>query len=70
MKKTDDDFQFSQWLSDTMKEKHFSIMDLESRSGITNRVIWNYLHGKTSPTLTSMQLILKALGKKIKIIDA
>lgn len=45
-----------------MEERRLSITEVANKTGITNANISRILHGKTSPTLETIERIAKALG--------
>ena len=58
----DDEYYFSDWLNDQMREKDISIKDIAERSGITYTGIWNIVQGNTwSPRSDTRKRIADAI---------
>lgn len=60
---------FDKWLHNALMEKGWSGADLARISGVNKVSIYHYLAGDREPQFHSLQLILRALGKKITITD-
>lgn len=64
-----DEYWFGEWLLNEMEKQKLTRNKLAVRSGINHVTIGYYLTFKRMPNLLTMQILLKALGKKIEIVD-
>ena len=64
-----DEFDFSEWLKNTLEEKKMNHVTLAGMSGLSPQTTLCYLTAKRSPTLYSLGLMLDVLGKRIEIVD-
>ena len=62
-------FDFAKWLHKELMLKVWTGADLARISGVNKVSIYHYLEGEREPQFHSLQLILRALGKKITITD-
>lgn len=64
-----DDYWFGEWLLEEMEKQKMTRRQLAKKSGVNIVTIGYYVTFKRMPTLMTMELLLNALGKRIKIID-
>ena len=55
------DNEFGERLYELRKAKKLTQPELANRAGITVSSVWFYEKGKTSPTITTLELLCKAL---------
>ena len=62
-------FPFSKWLHNEMEECGMSTYKLAEETGMSRQTIIFYLKGERSPSIVSLEVILKVFKKHIKIVD-
>lgn len=60
---------FGSWLRMEKEKRGMRIIDVEKISGVSRYSIGQYLTQDYSPTLSTVQLLAEAFGKKIVIVD-
>ena len=60
---------FSTWLMNEMRNRKLTINQLAKMTGLNHVTIGYYVTASRSPTFASLEMILKALGKHIEIVD-
>lgn len=58
-----------QWLKEQMQERQWTTTVLAEKAGVDARTIRRYIKGDGTPTMYTFQLLLKALGKRMQIVD-
>lgn len=61
--------EFGKWLLDSMEERRLNCYQMANLTGLSHVTFGYYITGSRSPTLSSLKLILDALGKHIEIKD-
>ncbi len=51
-----------------MEEKGLTWRDVYIQSGVSRNTMVHWQHGKVGPNITTLQRILKTVGKKIEIV--
>ena len=61
------DWRFDKWLYDEMVKRGWDIQTMAEKTGLTRVAIAYYIGGARLPHLTSLLLILDALGMHLEI---
>ena len=62
------EFDFAEWLAEEMDRQGISINELAEKAGVHRLTIQYYLEYKRSPKLSTLKVLLDALGKRIEIV--
>ena len=60
---------FAEWLRRQMEEKQLSRYKLADKAGLSHVAIKYYEDGERCPRFDTLEMILKALGKHIEIVE-
>lgn len=63
------EFSFSGWLRERMKEQGLSQMALAEMTGITLSTICGYMHDRRFPSYQTMKYMAGLFGQHIEIVD-
>ena len=64
-----DEFSFSEWLENTLKENNLTAYSMAEKVGHSPFCIYHYVNCKRSPTINTVNDFLNAFGKKLIVVD-
>ena len=69
MERVTDAFRFDLWIQREMDRRGWDDLDMELASGLNFQTIRYYREGKRTPNMSSLLMVLDALGKRMEFVD-